>query len=268
MKIFTCIKQVPGIQEVRIDPKTNTLIRQGIPSIMNPHDKHAVELGLTIKEKHGGEVIALSMGPPQAEEVLREALAMGADKAYLLTDRAFAGADTLATSHTLALAVKKIMTEADKNEKYIVICGVQAIDGDTAQVGPEMAEELGIPQITYVLSFNLEGDKVITERAFRAEEIVVIETKLPVLLSVIKEINHPRYPSMEGIVNAYDKKEVLYLDAEKLGAKKENIGLTGSMTEVWKIFTPERKGEHIMLEGSLEDMTKELTKYLQEDKLV
>ncbi|MFX1340659.1 MAG: electron transfer flavoprotein subunit beta/FixA family protein [Promethearchaeota archaeon] len=268
MKIFTCIKQVPGIQEVRIDPKTNTLIRQGIPSIMNPHDKHAVELGLTIKEKHGGEVIALSMGPPQAEEVLREALSMGVDKAYLLTDRAFAGADTLATSHTLALAVRKVMAEADKDEKYIVICGVQAIDGDTAQVGPEMAEELGIPQITYVLKFDLEGDKVITERAFRAEEIVVIETKLPVLLSVIKEINHPRYPSMEGIVNAYDKKEVIYLDAEKLGAKKEKIGLTGSMTEVWKIFTPERKGEHIMLEGSLEDMTKELTKYLQEDKLV
>lgn len=268
MKIFTCIKQVPGIQEVRIDPKTNTLIRQGIPSIMNPHDKHAVELGLTIKEKHGGEVIALSMGPPQAEEVLREALSMGVDKAYLLTDRAFAGADTLATSHTLALAVRKVMAEADKDEKYIVICGVQAIDGDTAQVGPEMAEELGIPQITYVLKFDLEGDKVITERAFRAEEIVVIETKLPVLLSVIKEINHPRYPSMEGIVNAYDKKEVVYLDAEKLGAKKEKIGLTGSMTEVWKIFTPERKGEHIMLEGSLEDMTKELTKYLQEDKLV
>ncbi|MHA1146789.1 MAG: electron transfer flavoprotein subunit beta/FixA family protein [Promethearchaeota archaeon] len=268
MKIFICIKQVPDTQEVRIDPKTNTLIRQGIPSIMNPHDKHAVELGLTLKEKHGAEVIALSMGPPQAEEVLREALAMGADKAYLLTDRAFAGADTLATSHTLALAVKKIMSEGAKDEKYIVICGVQAIDGDTAQVGPEMAEELGIPQITYVIDFKLEGNKSITERAFRSEEIVVIETQLPVLVSVVKEINHPRYPSLSSIVNAYSKKEVVYLDADALDAKKENIGLTGSMTEVWKIFTPERKGEHIMLQGSIEDMTGKLCQYLKEDKLI
>ncbi|MFX1557957.1 MAG: electron transfer flavoprotein subunit beta/FixA family protein, partial [Promethearchaeota archaeon] len=150
MKIFVCIKQVPGVSEVRIDPKSNTLIREGIPSIMNPHDKHAVELGLTIKENYGGKIFALSMGPPQAEEALREALAMGVDDAYLLTDRAFAGADTLATSHTLALGIKKLLLESNKDEKYIVICGTQAIDGDTAQVGPELAEELDIPQITYV----------------------------------------------------------------------------------------------------------------------
>ena len=166
MKIFVCIKQVPGISEVKIDPETNTLIREGIPSIMNPHDKHGVELALEIKDKGGGEIIALSMGPPQAEEVLREALSMGADEAYLLTDRAFAGADTLATSHTLALAIQKVMEDGGKDDPYLVICGVQAIDGDTAQVGPEMAEELGIPQITYVLDFKLEGEKVIVERTF------------------------------------------------------------------------------------------------------
>ena len=268
MKYFVCIKQVPGITEVRIDPKTNTLIREGIPSIMNPHDKHAVQLAIDLKAQHGGEIITLSMGPPQAEAVLRESLAMGADKAYLLTDRAFAGADTLATSHTLALAVKKILNESEDNNKYVVICGVQAIDGDTAQVGPEMAEDLGIPQITYVLNFEIKGDKAISERAFRPEEHVIIESALPVLISVVKEINHPSYPGLDGILNAYEKKEVHPLNAEDLGAKKENIGLTGSMTEVWKIFIPERKGEHKILEGPIEQQTSELIEHLKEDNLL
>jgi len=267
MKIFVCIKQVPGITEVRIDPKTNTLIREGIPSIMNPMDKNGVELALEIKAKHGGEIIAISMGPPQAEEVLREALAMGADKAYLLTDRAFAGADTLATSHTLALAINKVLKES-KDKKYLVICGTQAIDGDTAQVGPELAEELGIPQITYVQKFELKGNKIIVERAFRAEEIVIIETNLPALISVLKEINTPTYPTLFGIVDAYDEREVIYWDAEALKADRANIGLNGSMTEVWKIFIPERKGEHIVLEGTIEEKAHELCKYLKEDKLI
>ena len=263
-----CIKQVPGVSEVRIDPKTNTLIREGIPSITNPVDKNAIELALTIKEERGAEIIAISMGPPQAEEVLREALAMGVDKAYLLTDRAFAGADTLATSHTLALAIKTILKESGKDEKYLVICGTQAIDGDTAQVGPELAEELDIPQITYVQKFKFkENDIIVLERAFRTEEIVIIETKLPALISVLKEINKSRYPTMLGIVHAYNKNDVIYLDAKALNAKKEFIGLTGSQTEVWKIFTPERKGEHIMLSGKIEDMVHELCQNLKEDKI-
>jgi electron transfer flavoprotein beta subunit len=269
MKIFVCIKQVPGVSEVRIDPKTNTLVREGIPSIMNPHDKHAIELGLDIKEKHGGEVIALSMGPPQAEQVLREALSMGIDKAYLLSDRAFAGADTLATSHTLALAIRKMLKETKGKENYLVICGTQAIDGDTAQVGPELAEELSIPQITYVLKFELkENKKVLVERAFRPEEVVIIEAKLPVLISVLKEINSPRIPGMKGIVNAYQKKKVIFWNSEDLRADKSKIGLNGSMTEVWKIFIPERKGEHIILEGTNEEMARALVKNLKEDKVV
>lgn len=268
MKIFTCIKQVPGISDVKIDPKTNTLIREGIPSIMNPMDKNAIELALSIKEERGAEIIAISMGPPQAENVLLEALSMGADKAYLLTDRAFAGADTLATSHALALGIKKILKDSDSNEKYVVICGTQAIDGDTAQVGPELAEDLDIPQITYVQKFELKGDdKVIAERAFRSEEIVVIETKLPVLISVLKEINTPRFPSMLGIVNAYKKKKVVFLDAEALKAEKAYIGLTGSKTEVFKIFIPERKGEHVKLTGTIEEMVKTLCQNLKEDKI-
>jgi electron transfer flavoprotein beta subunit len=253
---------------VRSDPKTNTLVRQGIPSVVNSHDKHAVELSLQIKEKQGGEVIAISMGPPQAEEALREVLAMGVDKAYLLTDRAFAGADTLATSHTLALAVKKILKDSGEKNNYIVICGVSAFDGDTAQVPPEMAEELKIPQITYVLNFELKGNKVIVERAFRKEEVVVLETKLPVLISVVKEINNPRQPSMQGIVNAYQTKQIVSFNAEDLKAKKSEIGLDGSMTEVWKIFVPERKGEHIILSGSNEEVAQELVKNLKDDKII
>jgi len=268
MKIIICIKQVPGISEVRIDPKTNTLIRQGIPSIMNPHDKHAVEIATVLKEEQKAEVIAISMGPPQAEEVLREALSMGADKAYLLTDRAFAGADTLATSHTLALAIKKIIKESKKGEKYLVICGTQAIDGDTAQVGPEIAEELGIPQITYVQKFELKGNKITIERVFRTEEVVIIEANLPALISVLPEINQPKYPTMGGIVSAFEEKEVIKWGEKDLNAKKESIGLTGSMTEVWKIFTPERKGQHIILEGTLEEVSKQLCEVLKEDKLI
>lgn len=268
MKIFTCIKQVPGVSEVKIDPKTNTLVRKGIPSITNPMDNNATELALSIKEKHGGEVIAISMGPPQAEEVLRQALAMGADNAYLLTDRAFAGADTLATSHTLALAIKKILKDNGSDKKYLVVCGTQAIDGDTAQVGPELAEELGIPQITYVQKLELKGDKIITERVFRSEEIVIIESKLPALISVLKEINSPRYPTMKGIVDAHEEKEVKYLTAEDLIADKAKIGLTGSQTEVFKIFIPEKKGERIILEGTIEEMVQKLSQNLKEDKLL
>lgn len=263
-----CIKQVPGVSEVKIDPKTNTLVRSGIPSIVNPYDKHALELALTIREKHGGEIIAISMGPPQAEQALREALSMGVDNAYLLTDRAFAGADTLATSHTLALGIKKILLESRKGDKYLVICGTQAIDGDTAQVGPELAEELKIPQITYVLNFQLEGDKLIAERAFRPEEVVVIETKLPALISVLKEINSPRNPSLKGIVDAYGKKHIILWNAEDLKADKSEIGLDGSMTEVWRIFIPERKGEHVKLGGTLEEISKKLIAHLKEDKVI
>jgi len=268
MKIFTCIKQVPGVSEVKIDPKTNTLVRKGIPSITNPMDNNATELALSIKEKHGGEVIAISMGPPQAEEVLRQALAMGADQAYLLTDREFAGADTLATSHTLALAIKKIVIDSGDDKKYLVICGTQAIDGDTAQVGPELAEELGIPQITYVQKCELKGDKIITERVFRSEEIVIIESNLPALISVLREVNIPRFPTMTGIVNAHEEMEVKYLNAEDLNADKTNIGLTGSQTEVFKIFIPEKKGEHVILEGSIEEMVQQLCTNLKEDKLL
>jgi electron transfer flavoprotein beta subunit len=269
LKIFVCIKQVPGVSEVKIDPKTNTLVREGIPSIVNPHDKHAIELGVSLREKYGGEVIALSMGPPQAEKALREALAMGADIAYLLTDRVFAGADTLATSHTLALGIKKLLKDSKGERDYLIICGTQAIDGDTAQVGPELAEELNIPQVTYVLNFELIGnEKIRVERAFRSEEVVVIEARLPALISVLKEINKPRNPSMKGTVDAYSKKQVIPLTADDLGVNNNEFGLNGSQTEVWRIFVPQRKGQHIKLEGTIEEMSRSLCENLKDDKIL
>lgn len=262
-----CIKQVPGVSEVKIDPNTNTLIREGVLSIINPNDRNAIELALTLKEKHESEVIALSMGPPQAEEILREVLAMGVDKGVLLTDRAFAGADTLATSHTLSLAIKKILKESNSEEKYLIICGAQAIDGDTGQVPPELAEELGIPQITYVQNIELSEDIIVVERKFRATEIVIIETQLPALISVLNDINKPRYPTMAGIMRAHEKASVIYLDSEGLNADKSKVGLNGSMTEVRKIFAPERKGDHIIIEGSTEEVVQKLCQHLKEDKI-
>ncbi len=262
-----CIKQVPGVSEVKIDPNTNTLVREGVLSILNPNDRNALELALILKEKQSSEVIALSMGPPQAEEILREALAMGVDRGVLLSDKAFAGADTLATSHTLALAIKKILKESNSEEKYIIICGAQAIDGDTGQVPPELAEELGIPQITYVQNVELSEDKIIAERKFRATEIVIIETNLPALISVLTDINKPRYPSMSGIMKAYEKANVIYLDSNAINADKSKIGLNGSMTEVRKIFIPKRKVNPIMLEGSTEEVVQNLCQHLKEDKI-
>lgn len=266
MKIFVCVKQVPGVAEVKIDPKTNTLIREGILSILNPNDRNAIEIALNLKEKYTAEVIALSMGPPQAEEILRETLAMGADKAYLLTDRAFAGADTLATSYTLALAIKKILKESDSKEKYLVICGAQAVDGDTGQVPPELAEELEIPQVAYVLNVELKENKLIAERKFRAVEIVVIETNLPALISVLNDINEPRYPSMAGIMKAHNL-EIVHLDAAALNADTSKIGLNGSSTEVWKIFVPKRKGDRIILRGTIEEVVQTLCQNLKDDKV-
>jgi electron transfer flavoprotein beta subunit len=267
LKIFVCIKQVPGVSEVRINPETNSLVREGIPSVTNPFDLNAIELALTIKESHNAEVIAISMGPPQAEEVLREALAMGVDNAFLLSDKEFAGADTLATSYTLAIAIKKLLKGSKDKTNYLVILGSQAVDGDTGQVGPELAEELNIAQITYVHKFELKEDKVVAERIFRAEEVVIIETRLPALITVLKEINEPRNPTMSGIVKAY-KKEVKILDVEELKPDKRKIGRTGSMTEVWKIFVPERKGDQIILKGTNEEIVEELCKNLKNDKII
>ncbi|HEY3423876.1 MAG TPA: electron transfer flavoprotein subunit beta/FixA family protein, partial [Negativicutes bacterium] len=195
MEIVVCVKQVPDTTEVKIDPQTNTLIRQGVPSIVNPFDKNAVEAALQLREKHGGKVTIISMGPPQTKDALKECLAMGADEAILMSDRAFGGADTLATSHTLAAGIRKL------GQVDMIICGKQAIDGDTAQVGPEIAEHLNIPQVTYVAKVEVEGNVVRVERE-QEDGYEIIETSTPVLLTVVKSINEPRYPTVKGTMKA------------------------------------------------------------------
>ncbi|MGL5245724.1 MAG: electron transfer flavoprotein subunit beta/FixA family protein, partial [Sarcina sp.] len=191
MNIVVCLKQVPDTTVVKIDPVTGTLIRDGVPSIINPEDKHALEEALRLKDKEDAKITVISMGPPQAETALREALCMGADEAILITDRAFAGADTLATSRALAGALKKI-------DYDIIFAGRQAIDGDTAQVGPEIAEHLNIPQITYVQSVEVKEDGLVVNRALEnGYELIKVNT--PVLLTAIKELNQPRYMNVKYI---------------------------------------------------------------------
>lgn len=246
MEIVVFVKQVPDTTEVKIDPQTNTLIRQGVPSIVNPFDKNAVEAALQLKEKHGGKVTVVSMGPSQAKDALKECIAMGADEALLISDRAFGGADTLATSYTLAAAAKKL------GKIDLIICGKQAIDGDTAQVGPEIAEHLGMPQVTYVAKIDVNGETVRVEREHE-EGYEVIEVKMPVLLTVVKSINEPRYPTVKGTMKA-NRKEIPVWTVNDIEVDAEKIGLKGSPTQVRKIFTPKQRvqGEVIQAETARE----------------
>lgn len=260
MKIVACIKQVPEISEVMIDPKTHTLKREGVPSIINPFDENAVEEGLRIKEEYSGELIVITMGPSQAEEALKRCLAMGADEAILISDQAFAGSDTLATAYTLSLVIKQLKPD-------LIICGKQAIDGDTAQVGPELAEQLGIPQITYVRKVEIPEDKkniILHKETDDGYEI--IQCKLPVLITVLKILNEPRYPSIRGILAA-KKKEIKVIKADDLKAKLSFLGADGSPTQVVNIFTPQphQKGRLIKLEPK--DAAKEIVNFLQREKI-
>jgi electron transfer flavoprotein beta subunit len=225
MKIIVCIKQVPNTTEIKIDPVKNTLIRDGVPSIINPDDKTAIEVALRLKEQHGAEVVVLTMGPMQAEKALREALAMGADQAYLLSDRAFAGSDTLATSTIIAAAVKKLGAD-------LVLCGRQAIDGDTAQVGPQIAEHLGIPQITYAaaVDYDEERETIIVKRQFE-DRYQTLEAKGLCLITVLSTLGTPRYMNVWDMV-AQDEKEIGIITFADLDLDKANIGLGGSPTKV------------------------------------
>lgn len=263
MRIIVCLKQVPDTNEVKIDPVKGTLIREGVPSIINPDDKNALEQALLIKDKYEDvEVIVLSMGPPQAEVALKEALAMGADEAILLSDRAFGGADTWATSTTLAAGIKKI------GDFDIIFCGRQAIDGDTAQVGPQIAEHLGIPQVTYVEKLEINGKEIKAQRALE-DGYFVIEAKMPVLLTAIKELNDPRYPSIKGIYSAYKKNDVKVWTVNDIEVDITQIGLTGSPTQVKKSFTPESKktgGEK--LTGTPAEIARKLVVGLKERQII
>jgi electron transfer flavoprotein beta subunit len=261
MNVVVCLKQVPGTTEVKINPQTNTLVRQGIPNIINPFDTYALEEGVRLKEKHGGKITALSMGPPQAVDMLREAISLGADEAVLLSDGAFAGADTWATAFTLAAAVRKL------GQFDIVICGRQSTDGDTAQVGPELSEMLGVPFIAYVGRIEeISGGQVRVKRMID-EGHELVQSPLPLVITVTKEINTPRLPSLRGIARSKSAKIPVWT-LQDLGLDPARVGLAGSYTKVVKIFTPRREKKAEMLQGEIEAQVSSLISKLQDSRLI
>jgi len=256
MKIIVCIKQVPDAKDVRLDPETNTLAREGVESIMNPYDQHALEAAVSIKESIGGEVIAISMGPPQAEAVLRQAISCGADQGVLVSDRSFAGADTWATSYTLAKAVETL------GGCDLILCGKQAIDGDTAQVGPGLAMRLGIPYATCIQKIREADTASIIMERMMDDGYDVVKSAYPLLISVVKDINQPRVPSLKGKMKA-KKAEIKTLSGTDIGADPACIGLPGSPTKVVKVFPPEARGERAMLSGTLDEQVEQLVTNLK-----
>jgi len=258
MKIIVCIKQVPDTSNVRIDPETNTLIREGVASIINPFDMYAIEEAVRIKERLGGRVTVITMGPPQAEAALREAISMGADDAALISDRAFAGSDTWATSYTLACAIKKL------DGFDIIFCGKQAADGDTAQVGPGISMHLDIPQVTYVKKIEDMNSQSARVERMTESGYEVIETPLPVLFTVVKEINQPRMPSLKGKMRARSA-SIKLLKAPDLDADEKFLGLNGSPTQVVKIFTPPAKEGGIILTGSVDEITDSIIEAIKDE---
>ena len=261
MNVVVCLKQVPGTTSVKIDPQTNTLIRQGIENIINPFDTYALEEGVRIKERCGGKVTVISMGPPQAESALKEAISLGTDEAILLSDSAFAGADTWATANTLAGAINKL-------EQYdIIICGRQTLDGDTGQVGPELAEMLGLPFVAYVSRIEEIADGQMRVQRMVEAGHEVIETPLPAVITVVKEINVPRLPSLRGI--AKSKSAVLPVwGVQELGVDQGTVGLSGSFTKVIKVFFPQRVCRGERFQGEIESQVECLISRLKDAGLV
>jgi electron transfer flavoprotein beta subunit len=244
MLIVTCVKQVPDTTQVSIDPVTNTLVREGVPFIMNPYDTNALEESLRLKDRYGFRVVAITMGPPNAEATLRKALAAGVDEVILLSDRAFGGADTLATSKVLAETIQRL---SKKEELALIICGQQTIDGDTAQVGPGIATRMKLSQLTLVDridSVDLEAKKIVVRRRLEGRHEIV-ESRLPALITVVREINRPRYPTVPRRLKA-SAAPIPAWNNKTLELDPSTIGLKGSPTRVDRIFSPEHaKGEII-----------------------
>ncbi|MCR5083529.1 MAG: electron transfer flavoprotein subunit beta/FixA family protein [Parasporobacterium sp.] len=261
MKIVVCVKQVPDTNEVKIDPVKGTLIREGVPSILNPDDANALEAALALKDKNPGSTVeVVTMGPPQAKIMLKECLAMGADKGYLLSDRAFGGADTCATSTTIAAGIKKI------GDYDIIFAGRQAIDGDTAQVGPQTAMRLGLPVVTYVEDVEINGAKAVVKRQLE-DGYEKIEVKLPCVLTCVKELNEPRYMTFAGIVDAC-KADITVWDHNDVALDPADCGLNASPTQVARSFTPPAKGKGEMLTGTVDEMSKALIGRLKEKHML
>jgi len=257
LNIVVCIKQVPGTTSIKIDPDTNTLVREGVESIINPFDCYALEEGVRLKERCGGKVTAISMGPSQAEQALREAISLGADEAILLSDRALAGSDTWATAYVLSRAISKI---ADCD---LVVCGRQTLDGDTGQVGPELAEMLALPFVAYVSKIEEIADGSMRVQRMVEEGYETIEMPLPGVITVVKEINVPRLPSIRGTMKSRTA-EIPLWTAEYIGIDPSKAGVAGSPTRVVKIFFPQRTHKSDILQGSLEEQLDQLVEKLEE----
>ena len=263
MNIIVLIKQVPDTTDVKLDPKTGSLIREGVESIINPDDRHAIEAAVTLKEDFGGKVTALSMGPPQAIDAISESLGMGVDKGLLLSDTAFAGADTWATSFTLGKAIEKI-------EEYdLILSGRQAIDGDTAQIGPQVADCLNIPHVSYVCEIHEVRRKYIVVKRRLEDGFELVESSLPALLTVIGELNSPRYPMVSGLIHACEEKSPIKIwNAADLGLQVSDIGLEGSLTHVIQTFAPKFQRQGEMLEGDTREVVQGLVGKLKENRLI
>jgi electron transfer flavoprotein beta subunit len=246
LNIVVCVKQVPATNEVKMNPETNTIIRDGVEAIINPFDAYAIEEGARLRERHGGKVTVLSMGIPSVAESLREAISVGADEAALLSDRAFAGADTLATAYALSMGIRKL------GGFDLVICGKQATDGDTAQVGPSLAEKLGVPHTTYVRKIcSIENGSICCER-MTDDGFERVSMPLPAVITVVKEINEPRLASLKGMMKA-KKAQIPVLSAADVGADPALCGLAGSPTQVIRTFVPRHSVSGEMLDGAPED---------------
>jgi len=257
MNIIVCIKQVPNTTDVKIDPVTNTLIRDGVESVINPFDAYAIEEGVRLKERFGGKVTVITMGPPQAENALKEAISLGCDEGILVSDRKFAGSDTWATSYTLSCAIKKV-------EGFdIILCGKQASDGDTAQVGPGISTHLDIPQVTYIKKIEEIKDNRARVERMTEEGYDIVETPLPVLFTVVKEINSPRLPSLKGMMRAKSAK-IIKWTADDIKADPKSLGLDGSPTRVIKIFSPPPRKGGEMIKGGASEVSRELVQLLKD----
>lgn len=263
MKIIVLVKQVPNTTEVKLDPKTGNLIREGIESIINPDDRHALEAAARLKEAEKARVTVLSMGPPQAIDAVSEAMGMGADEGILLTDRAFAGADTWATSTTLGKAIQAL------GEFDLILCGRQAIDGDTAQIGPQVADYLKVPQVTYVIGIEEIKAKSIVVRRRLEDGYERVECALPALLTVIGEMNAPRYARMDRLIDACREKAPIKLwNAADIGVTTRDVGLEGSLTHVIKTFAPKLQRQTEMIQGDAKSAVSTLMGKLKEKNLI
>lgn len=261
MNIVVCLKQVPGTTQVEIDPETNNLIREGIENIINPFDTYAIEEGVRLRERFGGRVTTISMGPPQAEAALREAISLGVDEGILLSDPAFAGADTWATSYTLSVAIRKL------EQSDLTICGRQTLDGDTGHVGPQLAEMLDLPFVAYVSEIEEIADGGMRVRRMVEDGYEIIESPLPAVLTVVKKINTPRLPSLRGIARSKSASIPVW-GVKELKIDLDKVGLAGSFTKVIRIFTPQRVCQGEIFQGDLGNQVDCLVSRLKDNGLV